>query len=206
MNLGRGGESLFDSMDGMGKFRSPHKRHMKHMKRARGMQKRFGPASVVKRPRRRGMIYSGLRGVDYPIDAGSDDQSLPGEARINQFNEWLAERFPEKYATLKSKHPELFQYRSDATGFYGLGAQPIQATESPIKWAQLASDAIKGVFAYKTQQQLLKLNIERAGKGLPPVEASAIAPTVKVEGGLSNKTLLLGAAALGVLLLIMRKR
>ncbi len=118
-------------------------------------------------------------------DGGSADQSLPGEAAINTFNQWLQDTYPAQYAKLRAKRPELFSYRNQATGFYGLGEQPVQSVAPPNQWLNLAKSAVEGVFAYKTQKKLIELNMERAAKGLPPVSAQDIAPTVKVEHGVA---------------------
>ena len=69
-------------------------------------------------------------------------------------------------------------------GTYGLGQAEAPAPAPEPSWADklfsFAEKAIPAYFAYETQKDVSKINVERAKQGMPPVDPGAIAPQVKV--------------------------
>lgn len=69
---------------------------------------------------------------------------------------------------------------------YGLGQTeagapaPAPTTSWADKLFSFAEQAIPAYFAYETQQDISKINIERAKQGLSPIDPGAVAPQVKV--------------------------
>ena len=53
-----------------------------------------------------------------------------------------------------------------------------------FEWAtkalDVAKEAIPSYFQFRTQQQIMDMNIERAKQGLPPIDPGVVAPQVKV--------------------------
>ena len=132
------------------------------------------------------------------------------QARI-QFANWL-----------KQEHPSLFQAavtKASQTQMSALGA------EEKSFWSKF-TDAAMGLgttyLALKNQRDAMKLNLERAKQGQPPIDPATAAPVVRTQVEVSpqlqrellstagegiNKTLLLaGAAILGAFLIFGRRR
>lgn len=113
------------------------------------------------------------------------------EAKL-QFNEWLQKRFP----AVADKA------RGFGAGMHGMGAD----AAAPKSWWQELLTAAPQAVAAASQYKIIKLNLERAAKGLPPIDTAIAAPTVRVQTELdpaSRKTLNyagIGLAALGGLL------
>ena len=68
---------------------------------------------------------------------------------------------------------------------YGLGqAEGPPAPAPEPSWADklfsFAEKAIPAYFAYETQKDVSKINVERAKQGMPPVDPGVVAPQVKV--------------------------
>lgn len=125
-----------------------------------------------------------------------------------QFADWL-----------KTNHPALFQrairIAENATN-NGLGqiGPPAPATEPTKSFWEKFTEAAAGLgttyLTLKNQRDAMKINLDRAQQGLPPIDAATSAPVIRVQTDLSpqltdrlvstageglNKMLLLGAAA-----------
>jgi hypothetical protein len=77
-------------------------------------------------------------------------------------------------------------------------------TPSTTPWYAAPIAAITGVYQAK---QLMDINAQRAVQGLPPVDASALAPTVNVglPPAQMQQIMMLGGAALLIFFLMSRK-
>lgn len=106
------------------------------------------------------------------------------------FVAWLKRDFPQAYAALANKRPDLL--RNGA----GLGQ-----TEKASRGQQIA-DFVMPLLQVYQQRQILKLQLERAKKGQPPVDVEAYAaPATRVEveaGAKTQRTGLLIAGAVGL--------
>lgn len=161
------------------------------------------------------------------------------EAQIRaamQFTAWLQKYSPELHAALMERvgEPpaagalgqlaESWDMLGQIDPFGGVGA-PTETTTGNGQWdwaKELLSSGIEAaktivpqVLQYKTQQQILDMNVERAKAGLPPIDPGVIAPQVKVihdvapefrpailaAGGMGNM-LLWGGLALGAFMLV----
>jgi len=113
------------------------------------------------------------------------------QARL-QFADWL-----------KTNHPAIFARairvaeKSTAT-LEGLGEEPTKSF-----WEKF-SDAAVGIgttyLSLKNQRDAMKLNLERAQQGLPPIDAATSAPVVKTQVDLSPEltTRLVSTAGEGI--------
>lgn len=90
-----------------------------------------------------------------------------------QFVTWLKKAAPDVYQQAMGS-----ALRSDAT-LRGLGEEPAKSV-----WEKF-TDALTGVgttlLTLKAQKDALKLNLQRAQAGLPPIDTSAVAPTVRTQ-------------------------
>lgn len=69
-------------------------------------------------------------------------------------------------------------------------------------------DAVKQVYQYKSQKDILDINKQRAAQGLPPLDVSSIAPQINIGIDPQLKAILifLGIAAAGGLVYMMVKK
>lgn len=135
---------------------------------------------------------------------------------------------------LKDKNPDLFYRvvnRADSGGdadnmadlppvdfgFRGMGATDDNGTTWWQRIAEGVTSLGTAVIGFKAQQSVLEANLDRAERGLPPIEMDAAAPVVKTQvaldpeiiqrlqesatAGMSN-ILLFGGLALGAFLLL----
>lgn len=125
------------------------------------------------------------------------------QARI-QFAKWL-----------KVNHPVIFSQAvkaAAASQFAGLG----ETTSFWSKFTTAAAGLGTTYLALKNQRDAMKINLERAQTGLPPIDVAASAPTVRTQVDLSpeltnrlvstagegiNKTLLLVGAGVAAFIL-----
>jgi hypothetical protein len=106
--------------------------------------------------------------------------------------EWVRDNFPQTYQ-------EAMLMSSD-TYNAGLNAMPSFMTPYPYtpvvkpavpekSWFTSFTQSIQKIapalVQYKTQKDILKLQLDRAKKGLPPLDTSALAPTIRVQPELS---------------------
>jgi len=145
----------------------------------------------------------------------------PAEKKLYRakFLTWL-QGFSPGIAIAAAKHADA------ATKASGLGVHlgPPEAISEPAATGWFDSFMTKAgelgqeFLAYRTQKQILDIQISRAEAGLPPLETSQLAPTIKVETtpeatrqitgaiGTGLKTLatplLIGAAGIGLLLFL----
>jgi len=131
-------------------------------------------------------------------------------ARV-QFADWL-----------KQEHPMLFQRAIAEASKSTLGQE---TTQQPTKsfW-QKFTEAAAGLgttyLSIKNQQDMMKLNMQRAQQGLPPIDAATAAPVVRTQVDVSpqlaqklvdtagegiNKTLLLAGVAIAAGLFLMNR-
>ena len=138
-----------------------------------------------------GMVFRDDRGIPYGIDAngrtyplettnGSDPQNI-------DFGGW--KKFLEQY-------------------FPGLPAK-IDQTQTPSEsWIDTLVKLVPAITMTAQQQQLMQLNIERAKKGLPPVDIASYSG-IGVNVGLSPDTknlLIFGGLALVAVFFLTRKK
>ena len=88
-----------------------------------------------------------------------------------------------------------------------------------FSWAReifsTAKEVIPAVFQYRTQEQIMDMNIERARQGLPPIDPGVVAPQVRhivdvppeyrpvvQQAGQTMNLILIGGLALGAVLLL----
>lgn len=124
---------------------------------------------------------------------------------------------------LKNNHPQIFQRavaaaaNSEAT-LSGLGAEPTESFWS--KFTKAAAGLGTTYLALKNQRDVMRINLERAQQGQPPIDAATSAPVVRTQVDMSpeltnrlvstagagiNKTLLLAGAAIMAALFIFKK-
>lgn len=142
----------------------------------------------------------------------------PAAKKLNRekFVAWLQE-FSPGIAIAAAKHADA------ATQAAGLGQVTTTVSEPAAtgwfdSFMTKAGELGSQFLAYRTQKQILDIQIERAEAGLPPLETSQLAPTIKVETtpeatrqitsaiGTGLKTLatplLIAAAGIGLLLFL----
>ena len=132
-----------------------------------------------------------------------------------QFLTWLQNTQPEVYGAVVSKI-----VADKDSGQLGQ-AEEVKVTVAPDQtfWEKVTTGLMAvgtSILAYKSQRDLLKLNLARAEAGLPPLDAGAVAPVIRTEislppemiseltkgAGLQfNKVLLWGGAALAAFLI-----
>ena len=133
------------------------------------------------------------------------------QARL-QFADWL-----------KNAHPEIFARAVRVAEKSTATLQSLGEEETKSFW-QKFGDAAIGIgttyLSLKNQRDAMKINLERAQAGLPPIDASTSAPVIKTQVDLSpeltnrlvstageglNKTLMFAGAAVLALFLFMKK-
>ena len=122
-----------------------------------------------------------------------------------QFVDWLKTNLPSLYQEAMAQ--------AKSGNLKSLG-------ETPTLWERLATSitnlygTIEGA---KIQKEILSVNLDRAKQGLPPVDASTMAPVVKTQVSVTpemaaelragtNKALMYGGIAAGVVLLLMMSK
>jgi hypothetical protein len=133
------------------------------------------------------------------------------EARV-QFADWL-----------KREHPEIFK-RAVAIAekqTQALGALGAEGESFWSKFTKAAAGLGTTYLALKNQRDMMRLNLERARQGQPPLDVATSAPVVRTQVDVSpelterlvstageglNKTLLLAGAAVVAVLVFMRKK
>lgn len=126
-----------------------------------------------------------------------------------------AKAFSMLYTWLKANYPKaVIDAESVKLGDVvatGQNSQSISNVDKP--WYEKVADTVLNILpsyaAYKGQQSLIKLNIERAKQGLPPVDTASVSPQVNVGISADSKRIVyfaLGGAALIALVALTRKR
>ncbi len=151
-------------------------------------------------------------GAPLPQDVADAVTKNPGAANHIQaafgFTQWLNERFPEVSQSLAVRNPNalnpikavssgVMSPKKTMSGLSGLG-DLVDSTPA-TDWGKTIADAAKSLLAYKSQSDLVNMNIKRAEQGLPPIDSSTLAPTVNV--GISPQVTQLAYVAVGGLLL-----
>lgn len=132
-----------------------------------------------------------------------------------QFLTWVRTNFPDLYSEAIAQAEGMTENAKLA----GLGED-----EQPSFWQKVAGGLTSLGTTYltlKNQRDAMKLNLERAQQGLPPVDAGVTAPVVRTEidlppdvvnkltagaGTQVNKVLLFAAVAAGAVWLMQRRR
>ena len=121
--------------------------------------------------------------------------SPPGVAKARSvFMDWLQTDNPELHTVIAAKVGEM----QKALPMAGLGAN------EPSIWDNIvnaAKEIIPAVITGKQQQDIYKLQLERANKGLPPLKTEEIAPVIKIQGGVSPEVLQTAGAGIQKMLL-----
>lgn len=82
-----------------------------------------------------------------------------------------------------------------------------QAKTSGTDWIDSLSRLIGVLAVGEQQRRLLAIQVDRAKQGLPPLDTSQYAPTVRVNAGLSSDTKwLIGALGIGFVAMLALKR
>jgi len=139
------------------------------------------------------------------------------QARL-QFADWL-----------KTNHPELFLQAvaiaaKQTETLQGLGAHGDAVTSGGGFWSKFTKAAAglgTTYLALKNQRDAMRINLERAKAGQPPIDMATSAPVVRTQVDLSpeltnrlvssagegiNKMLLFGAAGVAAFFLFMKKK
>jgi len=128
-----------------------------------------------------------------------------------------------QFATwLKKTNPGLYQAAVERANASTFGAA--EETEGESSWWQKLVGGIAAAgttyLTLKNQRDAMKINLERAQTGLPPIDAGTSAPVIKTQidlppdvvnkitqsaGTNINKMLMFGAAAIGAVMLFMNR-
>lgn len=123
---------------------------------------------------------------------------------IGQFSAWAAREVPGFHSRVNASNPGLLNpgrvVSSGMAGLSGLGNFTTEGEQPLTSWGGQVMDLLKTWTAYDTQRDLIKLNISRAERGLPPISGATIAPQVNI--GASSELQTLGFLAVGALVLI----
>lgn len=163
-------------------------------------------------------------GAPLPQDIADASKANPAAARHIQaaqsFKRWLNAEMPQVAEAVLSRNPRALDPVAAVTGgsmspkalpakgLSGLGdlVESAPATD----WGKTIADAAKGILAYKTQQDILDMNIRRAEQGLAPIDSASLAPTVNVgvppEMMTMAKFAIGGALALGLVAVLSSRR
>lgn len=113
---------------------------------------------------------------------GNDTQRAQAAA---QFLGWLSRYSPEVFAMVMEQVPEAAEAISTPSNMMGLGQTPTTAAQKPeeVPWWQQAIDIAGSVatqyLQYEAQKDVLKVQQERASRGLPPIPSDVYAPTIR---------------------------
>lgn len=131
----------------------------------------------------------------------------PHESGVRQIATWIQKTSPAAYKAVLSNRPELFDGPHVVTsglmgmsGMQGFGDTAAEPANPITQWGNSLLDLAKGYMAYDAQRDILKLNIARVEKGLPPVDSSTLAPTMNI--GVSPQIQTLGMLAVGGLIIV----
>lgn len=114
--------------------------------------------------------------------------NTPTTQSVGQFFNWLRGSFPQIYGAVKAR-----------------GA-PLAAIDLG-NLLDNVKDVASAYLQYDAQKDLLKLQLERARAGLPPLDSSQYAPTINAglapatQGAVTQWILIAGAILVGVMLL-----
>lgn len=124
---------------------------------------------------------------------------------------------------LREANPAAYEHAMQAATSGGLGETPAVAAPK-FNWQSFidaAGAAATALFQTKAQRDMLKVNIERAKAGLPPMDTSFAAPVIRTQFDVSpeiaaqlqaqassavQNILLFGGGALVIFLLARRRR
>lgn len=143
---------------------------------------------------------------------------------VADFNRWLKNRFPLVHASIEGRRPDLLDavgtvrggrlnglgqdpvYEYQADSYFGTPMQPAQTPSVISSWGKDILDLGKGLIAVKSQNDLIRLNVSRAERGLSPIDPGSVAPQVNVglSSGVQNLAMfavlgLVGVAGLAML-------
>ncbi len=127
------------------------------------------------------------------------------------FMNWMQQSNPEYYDAISGNRPDLVNAAEVVTSgklgmqMSGMGEVMTDGTAEPATgWGQDVLDffkqAVPAYYQNRAQSDLIKLNISRAERGLPPIDASGVAPQVNV--GMSAGMTKLAYVAVGGLVLV----
>jgi hypothetical protein len=125
-----------------------------------------------------------------------------------QFAEWLKTSSPQIYDIVSRRKPELLDAPQAVAsgklgamqwgpgGIGGLGQAAESGEQGVItQWGSQLLDLAKGYMVYDAQKDLMRTNISRAERGLPPIDPGVIAPQVQVGVAPNVQTLMYVALA-----------
>jgi len=144
-----------------------------------------------------GAPYSGVIFAPYtgqgPLGDAAPDAPAPklyGRTLARaQFLTWLRTFNPALFEAAVKQAEDWKASLASPTALSGLGADDSE----PSTWWQQLTEGLTSMgtayLAYKGQQQVLQTNIQRAQMGLPPIDPSTGAPTVRTQVSLSPQLL-----------------
>lgn len=163
----------------------------------------------------RPMMRYFYQGAPLPSDIADAVSANPRAANHIQavfgFTQWLNERFPAVSQSLAIRNPRALDAvkavkggsvspTTSKSGLSGLG--DIVDSSPATDWGKVIADTAKSVLAFKSQQDIVNLNIKRAEQGLPPIDSGSVAPQLNVGLSPQVQTMMLwgfgGLLALGI--------
>lgn len=109
----------------------------------------------------------------YNEQLGAFHKMTRGQAR-NEFDAWLRRRFPLVSDAARGFGPGALQ---------GMGAEgaPAPAASTTPGWLQNILNVAPQIVSTAAQYKIIRMNVQRAEKGLPPIDTAVAAPTVRVQ-------------------------
>lgn len=99
---------------------------------------------------------------------------------------WLSQYSPEVYAAVLEQVPEAAAQMSVTPHMQGLGQDPTTATTTQpaaVPWWEKIVDVAGSIGSaylnYQAQKDILKVQQDRASRGLPPITSDVYAPTIR---------------------------
>ena len=100
-----------------------------------------------------------------------------------KFLDFMRDSFPETYKEAMLQNAD--SYNSQLGLDTPSTRLPMQTAVPKKSWFEGFTDSIKKIapalIQYKTQKNILKVQLQRAKQGLPPLDTSALAPTIRIQ-------------------------
>lgn len=143
-------------------------------------------------------------------EARRDPASAPYMNATYQFAQWLKQSYPQVHSALAARAPAALDpvrtvtsgsltpgMRSGASkGLSGLG--DLVDTAPVTDWGKMINDTAQSLISLAGQREIIRMNVQRAEQGLPPLDTGALAP--QVNFGVSREVRTLAIVGIGALL------